>query len=268
VTAVWERQGALAGGVGDTDIETIVETFNIATLWRYEAIVRLGLTGDSLAAAASPSPVIPQLLDFLVRNVAAAPGGTVLDVGAGLAGFAETIRRSLGRPVVAFDASRGTCSGARRLFPDVLAARAHPAALPVGTETIAAAISCGLLSVLGDPDQLMVEARRVTKPAGRFVVIDLASATSSAERVGSSIYLPAERILTSLVESGFDVIDEAVGLTSLSDWALADDEIARDVARRRRGESEFAHWLDDRRRLERVMSSDRVVMVAFAATPR
>jgi SAM-dependent methyltransferase len=268
VTAVWERQGALAGGVGDTDIETIVETFNIATLWRYEAIVRLGLTGDSLAAAASPSPVIPQLLDFLVRNVAAAPGGTVLDVGAGLAGFAETIRRSLGRPVVAFDASRGTCSGARRLFPDVLAARAHPAALPVGTETIAAAISCGLLSVLGDPDRMMAEARRVTKPGGRFVVIDLASATSTAERVGGSIYPSAERILAWLVESGFDVVDEAVGLTSLSDWALADDEIARDVARRRRGESGFAQWLDDRRRFERVMSSDRVVMVAFAATPR
>jgi hypothetical protein len=31
---------------------------------------------------------------------------------------------------------------------------------------------------------------------------------------------------------------------------------------------EFARWLDDRRRFERVMSSDRVVMVTFAATPR
>jgi hypothetical protein len=121
--------------------------------------------------------------------------------------------------------------------------------------------------VLGDPERMIAEARRVIEPEGRFVLIDLASASSEDVGIGSSVYWSAERILASLVASGFDVVDEAVGLTSLSDWALADDVIARDIAQRRRGESAFAQWLDDRRRLERVMSSDRVVMVAFAATP-
>jgi SAM-dependent methyltransferase len=245
-----------------------VEPFNVATLWRYEAIVRLGLTGDSLAAAASPSTVFPQLLDFLVRNVGAAPDGPVLDVGAGLAGIAETVRRCLRRPVVAFDRSRGACAGARGLFPEVLAAQADPSALPIAERTIPAAISCGLLSVLGDADQMIAEVRRVIMPAGRFVIVDLASASSSALNIGSSVYASGERIMESLVDAGFDVIDQAVGLSSLSDWALADAEIARDVAGRRRGHSDFERWLNDRRRFERVMNSDRVVMVGFAAEPR
>lgn len=41
--AVPRQQGAFAAGVGDGK----VEVFNVAALWRYEAILRLGLEGES-----------------------------------------------------------------------------------------------------------------------------------------------------------------------------------------------------------------------------
>jgi len=262
VTAAARETGASSDDVRD------VGEFNVAALWRYEAIMQLGLTGDSLAVAASPSPVFPQMLRFLTRNLDGAPDGPVVDVGAGLAGIAEMVRRALQRPVVAFDASCGACAGARRLFPEVLAAGAHPSALPIHERAVPAAISCGLLSVLADRDSMIAEVRRVIKDGGRFLVIDPASASSTPLRIGSRNFQSAEGIVGSLDDAGFDVTDAAVGLTSLSDWALADGDIAREVARQRRGDSEYDHWLDDRRRFERVMSSERVVMVGFSAEPR
>ena len=131
--------------------------------------------------------------------------------------------------------------------------------------TVPAAVACGLLSVLDDIAPVFAEVCRVMTPAGRFAVVDLVSASSDSVRIGSRVYPPAEGVARSIIASGFDLVDEAIGLTSLSDWALADEQVGREVARRRRGELEFEHWLDDRRRLERLMSSDRIVMAGFAA---
>jgi len=264
MVAVQRDQRALETGVGDENGAIL----NIAALWRCEAIVRLGLEGESMIAAASPGAVFPQMLDFVVRNVAAAPLGTVIDVGAGLAGTAETVRRASGRSLVAFDASRQACAGARMLFPDVQMAQADPSRLPARDGSVAAAISCGLLSTLTDPQAMMSEVRRVIRGQGRFVVVDLASASSRSVRAGDKVFSSVERILCSLSDSGFEVVDQAIGLTSLSDWALADADIARDVAVHRRGLAEFEHWRDDRRRFERMMSSNRVMMVGVAVRPR
>jgi SAM-dependent methyltransferase len=260
MVAIQRDQRLFESGVGDESGAIL----NVATLWRCEAIVRLGLEGESRIAAASPGAAFPQMLDFLVRNVEAAPSGTVIDVGAGLGGTAETLRRASGRTVLALDASRHACAGARTLFPDVPVAQADPSRLPARDGSIAAAVSCGLLSTLAEPESMMSEVRRVIREQGRFVVVDLASATSLAVHVGDKVFASVEQILGSLSDTGFEVVDQAIGLTSLSDWALADADIARDVAAHRRGVAEFEYWLDDRRRFERMMSSDRVMMIGVA----
>ena len=113
----------------------------------------------------------------------------------------------------------------------------------------------------------MSEVRRVIREQGRFVVVGLASASSLPVRAGDKVFSPVERILGSLSDSGFEVVDQAIGLTSVSDWALADADIAHDVAVHRRGVAEFEDWLDDRRRFERMMSSNRVMMVGIAVRP-
>jgi len=53
--AVPRQQGGFAPGVGDDK----VEMFNVAALWRYEAIVRLGLEGESMIAASAPGRCSP-----------------------------------------------------------------------------------------------------------------------------------------------------------------------------------------------------------------
>ena len=263
MVAVPRQQCALASDVGDGTGEIL----EVAALWRYEAIVRLGLEGESMIAAASPGAVFPQMLDFLVRNVEAAPPGPIIDVGAGLAGTAESVRRASGRSVFAFDASRHACTGARTLFPDMQLAQADPSRLPARDGSVAAAISCSLLSTLAGPEAMMSELRRVIGAHGRLVVVDVASASSRSVRAGDKVFSSVERILGSLSDAGFHVVDQAIGVTSLSDWALADADIARDVAVHRRGVAEFEFWLDDRRRFERLMSSNRVMMIGVAAAP-
>ena len=126
-------------------------------------------------------------------------------------------------------------------------------------------VACGLLSVVDDIAPVFAEMRRVMLPKGHVTVVDLVSASSDAVRIGSRVYPPAEAVAGSIIESGFDLVDEAIGLTSLSDWPLVDEQIAREVARTRRDDLEFEHWIDDRRRLERLMSSDRIVVAGFAA---
>jgi hypothetical protein len=112
---------------------------------------------------------------------------------------------------------------------------------------------------------MLVEARRVLRPGGCLVLIDVTSASREPVTVGASSYHPAERLLETLTDCGFAVGDHAAGHTRLHDWALADHEIAREIARTRRGEAGFEQWLDDRRRLERLMHSDRVLMFGVCA---
>jgi SAM-dependent methyltransferase len=263
MVAIQRAQRSFETSVGDENGAIL----DVAALWRCESIVRLGLEGESLIAAASPGVAFPQMLDFLVRNVEVAPLGTIIDIGAGLAGIAETVRRASGRSVLAFDASRHACAGAHTLFPDVQMAQADPSRLPARDGSIAAAISCGLLTTLADPEAIMSEVRRVIEDEGRFVVVDLASASSSSVRAGDKVFSSVERIHGSLSDSGFELVDQAIGLTTLSDWALADADIARDIAAHRRGRAEFEYWLDDRRRFERMMSSNRVMTVGVAVRP-
>ncbi len=245
----------------------LADAFNVANLWRVEAILRLGLTGRSRWMAASPGAAFPQFLRFMMRTIEGAPAGVVVDLGAGLGGVAEAVRRGTRRRVVALDAGAETSNGARRLFPKLAPARAVPWALPVRTASVAACYACGLVSLLHSPRELVAEAARALMPEGRLVLVDLASSSSRDVRFGTSSIPSAERVMSMLERCGFRVDEQAVGQTNLSDWALGDLDVAREIARTRRSEPDFERWVDDRRRLERLMSSDRVVMFGVSACP-
>ena len=245
----------------------LADAFNVANLWRVETILRLGLTGRSRWMAASPGASFPQFLRFMMRTIEGAPPGVVVDLGAGLGGVAEAVRRGTRRRVIAFDAGAEAVRGARRLFPKLAPTRAAPWALPLRASSVAACYGCGLVSLLGRRRELVVEARRALAPEGRLVLVDLASSSDRDVRFGGSAIPSAERVLAMLERSGFTVDEQAVGQTSLSDWALADLDVAREIARTRRNEPDFDRWVDDRRRLERLMSSDRVVMFGVSACP-
>ena len=207
------------------------EAFDLAVQWRCEAIVRLGLTDGRLATAASPSPVPSQLLDFAIRHIGAAPDGPVVDVGAGLAGIAETVRTRFAtagggvRPIMERVRRRLSSVSGRAGGASPSVCNARPGAHRSRCSRVRSAVGARRNA------PVFAEVCRVMIPAGRFAVVDLVSASSDSVRIGSRVYPPAESIAGSIIESGFDLVDEAIGLMTLSDWALADEKVAHDVAK-------------------------------------
>jgi SAM-dependent methyltransferase len=242
----------------------VADRIDVANLWRVESIIRLGLTGSKRTAAASPGPAFPQLVNFLVRNIDEASEGIVIDVGAGLGGISETLRRTTRRQMIVLDEAPEACDGAHRLFPALLVVAARSSALPIGDASIAAAVSCGGLSSTERSDLLIGEVRRVLRPSGVFVALDLASSTAEDVTIGRSVYRGSERVLEQLRAVGFEVRDLATAHTSVGDWALADEDVVREISRARRGDRSFERWVDDRRHLQRVMDSGRVLMTGLA----
>lgn len=117
--------------------------------------------------------------DAVARVVAAAPAGPVLDLATGTADLALAIRQaSPDREVVGLDFSEGMLGQARRK----LAARraggislvaADALALPFADRTFACVTSAFLLRNLEDLLRGLAEMRRVTRPGGRVVALDI-----------------------------------------------------------------------------------------------
>jgi ubiquinone/menaquinone biosynthesis C-methylase UbiE len=109
--------------------------------------------------------------DEYAADVAAhlpAEDGVVLEVGVGTGVVARGLVRR-GRSVIGLDISRPMLSRARaRLGPVVVVGDA--ADMPVGTASMAHAVSVWVLHAVDRPQRLFVEVARVLKPAGRYVV--------------------------------------------------------------------------------------------------
>ena len=115
----------------------------------------------------------------MARVVAAAPSGPVLDLATGTGDLALAIREAApDRIVVGLDFSEGMLGQARL---KLMARRAHgisltaadALALPFADRTFACVTSAFLLRNLEDLTGGLAEMRRVTRPGGRVVALDI-----------------------------------------------------------------------------------------------
>jgi demethylmenaquinone methyltransferase/2-methoxy-6-polyprenyl-1,4-benzoquinol methylase len=111
------------------------------------------------------------------RAAAAAPPGPVLDLATGTADLALAIRRlAPDRLVVGADFSEGMLVEARRKLASgarVALAAADALALPFADGTFACVTSAFLLRNLEDLERGLAEMRRVTRPGGLVVALDI-----------------------------------------------------------------------------------------------
>lgn len=113
------------------------------------------------------------------RAVAAAPPGPALDLATGTADLALAIRAaSPDRPVVGADFSLGMLGEARRKLAargerSVTLVVADALRLPFGEGTFACVASAFLLRNLEDLSQGLAEMRRVTRPGGRVLTLEI-----------------------------------------------------------------------------------------------
>ena len=121
--------------------------------------------------------------DAVARATIAAPEGPVLDLATGTADVALAIARlAPHRRIVGADFAEGMLQQARlklrrhpRVHISLLAADAVE--LPFGTATFACVTSAFLLRNLADLGRGLAEMRRVTRPGGRIVTLDIVRPT-------------------------------------------------------------------------------------------
>jgi len=108
------------------------------------------------------------------RAAVAAPPGPILDLATGTGDLARAVRRlDPARVVVGVDFAEAMLARARGKLPGVPLTVADALALPFADGAFAAVASAFLLRNLGDLPQGLREMRRVCRPGGRVVTLDI-----------------------------------------------------------------------------------------------
>ncbi|WP_231639225.1 class I SAM-dependent methyltransferase [Mycobacterium sp. Marseille-P9652] len=135
------------------------------TVAEWTARVAADLGPDYHVPAGCRGSGSPAALDWLIEQMALAPGDSLLDCGAGVGGpAAYAAQASAVRPVLV-EPEAGACRAAKRLFGFPVA-RADAAALPLAESSFDAAWSLGVLCTTPDQLGLLRELRRTVRPGG------------------------------------------------------------------------------------------------------
>lgn len=177
----------------------------------------------------------PQMLEYveIADRIAAETKGPLLDWGCGW-GQVSQLLRERGVATESFDYREGAEPGTAQLerYPDILAhVGSDPVKLPFEDDSFEAVLSCGVLEHVQQPENSLIELRRVLRPGGRFYVYKLPNKLSYLEavaRVGGMYYhgkLPHDRVYSPrsakalLEQQGFEVHD--VRLTNMLPLTIA-----------------------------------------------
>jgi ubiquinone/menaquinone biosynthesis C-methylase UbiE len=185
--------------------------------------VRAEFTRQAGAMEASAVFSASDVLDRIVRALGAPPPGRVLDLACGPGLVAEALAPVVGE-IVGVDATPEMVARARARLAAAGTSRAafHVAAaeaLPFDAEAFDAVVTRLSFHHFPDLRAVLAETRRVLRPGGRLVVVDLVASADPAERALRDALerlrdpthvrvLPLEELASELVAAGFERIAE------------------------------------------------------------
>jgi SAM-dependent methyltransferase len=245
------------------------ELFDDVSWWRARAIEELGLSGVERMAAASDGAGYPAALQRLAGHLPG-PGGTVLDLGAGLGGASSWLAGVTGARVVAVEPAAGSVAGAGVLWPGLPILRAIVEQVPIRSELGDAASLLGVLSLVEDLGALVSELRRILRPAGRVAVADLVltGGPAGVEVSGPNTFRSLMRLTDELAAGGFRVLDAGQGETGSDErWGAAATRVDDEVERAHAGAAVLRSWQADQGRL-RGLLADGVVAPGWLVAAR
>jgi SAM-dependent methyltransferase len=231
--------------------------FGAAASWRADAALDLGLQDDALIGALSPAVCVPVgLTAFLDRMH---PGCVVVDVGAGLCGVTEWVRRTTGASVLAVEPQHAARHAARRVFPhlDVIPGSADDTGLRAGT--FDGVLLCGVVSLLDRLDPVLDEASRLLRTGGALAVVDLFAASPVEVHSPPNTFRSVESVMRALQDASWHLLEVGIGRPeTASSWWDGARRASAWIADRHAGEPAYEAWQHDQRALAELIDAGRV----------
>jgi len=225
--------------------------FGEPVTWRAEAAEALGLADAELPAAISPGAAFPAALRCMLSAMPPTTR-TIVDVGSGVGGASEYLRRATGATVYAVEPSPLAQTTARRCFPLLhqVSGEATRTGLPTGIAD--AVVLCGVLSLIPEPHAVLDEAARLLSSTGLLAIADLFEMGGSDRSSGPNVFRTPETVIDLCTSHGLAVGTVGCGApTPDRRWssiaAMVDEWIAREC----RDRVGYDSWCRDRLHLGR-----------------
>ena len=247
------------------------DVFGEPSVWRLEAILRLGLRGEELMAGASTGVGYPIALDPIISGLRLGPRCRALDLGAGLGGVSQWIAWSTGADVVALEPEWSAAAGARRLFPGISVVQAEAVVSPFSAGSFDAVTLLGVVSLVDDLPPLISEVVRLLRPGGRVGLSDLCTVNEPivTEPDSPNTFRSGKRIADELERAGFLLTEIAGGNADVATrWDDASRRVDDELAARRRGTKAYEIWAEDRRRLRAMIEGGDLHLLSLVGALR
>jgi SAM-dependent methyltransferase len=242
-----------------------VDVFGEPSVWRLEAILRLGLQGEELMAGASTGVGYPIALDPIISDLRLGPRGRALDLGAGLGGISQWMAWSTGADVVALEPEWSAAAGARRLFPGISVVQAEAVVSPFGKGSFDAVTLLGVVSLVDDLPPLIAEVVRLLRPGGRIGLSDLCTVNESivTEPDSPNTFRSGELIADELERAGFALTEVAGGHADVATrWDDVSRRVDDEMGRQHRGTKAYEIWDEDRQRLRAMIEGGELHLLS------
>jgi SAM-dependent methyltransferase len=216
--------------------DSMAAEFGTVAQWTAEVVSWLG--PDYAVPGACRGSGQPTALDWLLAGLDPAPGGLLIDVGAGLGGpAAYATAKARVRPLL-LEPERGACRAAAGLFGAPVI-QADATALPLGDGRADAAWSLGVLCTLPSRDAqlaMLRELRRIVRPGGRIGLLVYVAARLPLDDPPEGNRFPTGGELDSLVRAaGLQVLGAADARRMSAppaDWRDRTEAVERELHRR------------------------------------
>jgi SAM-dependent methyltransferase len=228
--------------------------FDTVAGWTEEAVRALGQ--EYAVPAGCRGSGSEGALRWLADRLRLAPGGRILDDGAGVGGPAGWMAAERGvRPVCAEPMAAAARAGLRLFgLPSVVAVAQ---ALPFADASFDAAWCLGVLCTTSDKLPALRELRRVLTDGGRLgLLVFVADAPLPPPLPEGNEFPPEAELLSLLADAGFDLTDSAEADLSDSppEWGERADAVDAEVQRRHGGDPAFEQAQEQSRRVGRLLS--------------